>query len=205
MSKPLSEKLNLYIINMASSYLPFGGSKWDSSAKMLSDELDRCGVKLSKKIFYKYQLPDNMSSQQFQDRITIEYFCKRFYSDFASKVFRDKTLTISEKMQIARYVWEMRRKKNHHDMKYYADEIKSKNPELADIKLANNIVNLVYGALFGFAPDEIKYFCEVSGARDFRKEHELDEELEHLGIYTNYVLAPDTAKAIMAALQQQKD
>ncbi len=202
MSKPLSKKLQDYIMDMAIKYLPFGGRKWDSSAQNLENILKYKGI--NKKLFYTYKLPYDMSPQDFQDKITMEYFCGQFYTCFASKVFHDKSLNISEKLQLARYVWEMRRNKNHKNMKFYVDEIKRKNPELSDINPKNSDTNLVYGTLFGFAPAEIKYFCEVSGLRDFDKEQELDSKLESLGVRTNYILAPETSNAIMAALQQQK-
>ena len=204
MSKVLDKKLLDYVLKMSYNSLPFGGSKWGSSAQNLQNALIGRGIKSPKKLFYKYNLPDGMSPQEFQDKITIECFCKQFYTYFASKVFHDKSINISEKLQLTRYVWEMRRKKNHKNMKFYADEIKRKNSELSDINPKNSDANLVYGALFGFAPAEIKYFCEVSGLRDFDKEQELDSKLESLGVRTNYILAPETSNAIMAALQQQK-
>lgn len=188
-------------MDMASRYLPFGGRKWDSSAQDLENILKSKGI--NKKLFYKYKMPDDMSPQEFQDKITMECFVKNFYSYFASRILRDKNITVSEKLQLTRYVLEMRHKKDYQNMKRYADDIKRKNTELSDINTKNSD-GLVYGALFGFAPAEIKYFCEVSGLRDFDKEQELHVKLKNLGVNTNYILAPETGESIMAALQQQK-
>ena len=204
MSKVLSQKLKSYIMDLAYKSLPFGGQVWDSSAQHLSNDLKNKGIKFDKKLFWKYKLPENMAPQQFQDKIAEEHFCKRFYSDFMSRVLSDKTLTGMEKIEIVRYVWEMRRQKNHKNMNCYADEIKRNNPELADIKPTNSIENFVYGVLFGFAPDEIRYFCEEKGSRNFDVEHNLDEKLENFGVRTTYVLSPNTAEALLNVLEKKQ-
>jgi hypothetical protein len=202
MSKDLSKKLRDYILKMAYKTLPFGGDVWDSSAQNLSNDLKAMGVNFSKKLFWKYKLPDNLSPQEFQDKIALERFCKGFYSDFMSRVLSDKNLTGMDKIQIVRFVWEMRRKKNHHDMKYYMNEIKRNNPELANIN-PKNPQGFVYGALFGFAPDEIKYFCDMHSVRDMGLEDSVDKKLKQFGIDTTYVLAPSTATALIAELNKR--
>ena len=116
---------------------------------------------------------------------------------------RDKNLTLSEKMKIAGYVWKMRRDKQLGNMNSWEQEIRAKNPELEQCFLRVAKSALVYGALFGFAPNEIKYFAGMQ--RDMKMEHNLDDQLKGFGIDTSYVLNPDTAKAILAALQKLKE
>ncbi len=200
----LNPKLQSYIMDLAYKSLPFGGPVWDSSAQNLSEDLRNKGIKFNKKLFWNYKLPQGMKPQQFQDKIALEYFCKRFYSDFMSRVLSDKTLTGMERIQIVRYVWEMRRNKNHKNMNYYADEIKRNNPELANIKPTNSIENFEYGALFGFAPDEIRYFCEENGLRDFDTERRLDEQLEKFDVRTSYVLSQNTAESLIKILDKKQ-
>ena len=153
-------------------------------------------------MFWKYKLPDNLSPQEFQDKIALEHFCNGFYSDYMSRVLSDKTLTGMDKIQIVRFVWEMRRKKNHRDMKYYMDEIKRNNPELENIN-PKSPQGFVYGALFGFAPTEIKYFCDMHSVRDIDEENSVDKKLKQFGIKTTYVLAPSTATALIAELNKR--
>jgi len=203
MNKPLSKKLQFYIYKMAFSSLPFGGSVWNSSAKNLSDALQERGIKTKQKLFWQYKLPDNMKSQQFMNKIAITHFYEKFFTNFSADVFHDKNLTLLEKMQIMRYVWQMRRENKKNIMSSWADEIKRNNPVLANIN-PKSVSGFVYGALFGFAPDEIKYFCDVHSTRDLDAENKVIDKLDKLGIKTTYVLAPGTAKEIITALNQEK-
>lgn len=201
MNKNLDKKLLDYILEMSYKSLPFGGRKWDSSAKKLQDDLAKRGI--NKKLFYEYKLPGNMSHQDFQNRIALEDFVRKFYSEYSGRVMRDKSLTLSEKMKIMGFVWKMRRDKKMGNMKTWEQEIRQKNPELANVVLNVGPSALVYGALFGFAPEEIKYF--TSGARDMNKEQYIDEEMQKHEIDLTYVLHPETAAKIVEALKNQKE
>ena len=55
MNKDLDKKLQMYIISKAIQSMPFG-REWDSSAKKLEDELEKRGIKLSQKLYYKYKM-----------------------------------------------------------------------------------------------------------------------------------------------------
>lgn len=197
MNKPLSKKLRSYIMKKAYNSLPFGGSVWDSSAKNLENDLKMRGIDIKKKLFYEYKLPAGMSHQEFQDHVAISKFCNEFYSEFMPKVFGDKNLTMLEKMQIVGWVWKMRREKKVGKEKVWEKEIKEKNPELAHINGA-----VVYGALFGFAPEEIEYFS--SEYCDRRHANDVIDEIERLsqgGVHVTYVLAPSTADKVVKALK----
>ena len=135
MSKVLDKKLLDYVLKMSYNSLPFGGSKWGSSAQNLQNALIGRGIKSPKKLFYKYNLPDGMSPQEFQDKIALENFCRKFYTDFSNLVRRDKNLTLFEKIQIFAWVWKMRRDKSLGNMVLWEKEIRQKNPELANLKL----------------------------------------------------------------------
>lgn len=196
MNKPLDDKLQKYILKMAYKAMPFGSDVWDSSAQQLEAELKARGIK--RKLFYKYKLPDSMTPQEFQDRLTLDAFLKNFFDIFSSKIVHDKNLTLREKLQIFAWVWKMRRTK--HDMEYFMDEIKRLNPELADIK-PRAAHGLVYGALFGFAPAEIKYFCDETKLCDYVQAEEVTRTFAKHGIQLNYVLNPKTAESIINELK----
>lgn len=197
MSKPLSEKLRLYIMEMAYNSLPFGGDVWDSSAQNLENDLRACGIDIDKKLFYEYKLPGGMSHQEFQDHVAMSTFCNNFYGEFMSKVLHDKTLSMSEKMQITAWVWKMRREKKVGNRKDWEKEIKQKNPELAHIN-----GSVVYGALFGFAPEEIEYFS--SRECDRRHAEVVINKIKQLSagrIRLTYILSPSTEQKVVKALE----
>lgn len=198
MSKQLPQKLFDYVMRMANLGMPFGDDKWNSSAQQLEAELKARGIK--RKLFYKYKLPDSMTPQEFQDKLTLNAFMKNFFDSFSSKIVHDKNLTLREKLQIFAWVWKMRRNKPKRDMKYFMDEIKRLNPELADIK-PRTARGLVYGALFGFAPDEIKYFCDETKLCDYVQAEEVTHTFAKHGIQLNYVLNPKTAESIINELK----
>lgn len=198
MNKHLDDKLQKYILKMAYKAMPFGSDVWDSSAQNLEKDLKARGIKT--KLFYKYKLPDDMTPQEFQDELTLNAFVRDFFDRFSSKIFHDKNLTLREKLQIVAWVWKMRRNKPKRDMKYFMDEIKRLNPELADIK-PRFARGLVYGALFGFAPAEIKYFCDETKLCDYVQAEEVGRTFAKHGIKLNYVLNPDTAESIINELK----
>ena len=205
MSKPLDKKLLDYILEMAYRSLPFGSNKWDSSAQDFKNDLAKRGIKLSRELFYKYKLPGGMSPQEFQDRIALEYFCRNFYLSFSKYIKQDKNLTWLEKMKIRGFVWKMRRDKTFGNMKLWEKEIREKNPELSEIVLHGvKSSAFVYGALFGFAPEEIKYF--VSGFCNFKRADKINTLLlNKYDIDLKFVLAPDVLKEVLLALKNQKE
>lgn len=183
---------------------PFGGVKWDSSAKKLDDALRRRGIKFADKLFWKYKLPNGMSTQDFMDTLLLEFYFVKWFSDM--KIMRDKNLTMKQKIKIFAYVLSMKKNGIDKNIKKYANEIKQLNPELAKINPRDSFgsISFVEGALFGFAPDEIKYFCDKSSFRDMDQEHEFNEILKKYDIRPSYVLAPETAKHLIASLEKGK-
>ena len=100
----------------------------------------------------------------------------------------------------------MKKRGIYKNIKKYADEIKQLNPELEKINPRDSFgsISFLEGALFGFAPDEIKYFCDKSSFRDMDQEHRFDEVLKKYGVRPSYVLAPATAKKLIANLEKGK-
>lgn len=196
----LDKKLQMYVSAMAISKMPFG-REWDSSAKKLQEELRARGIKLPKKLFYEYKMPQNKSQKDFMDKIIIEYFCADFFkSGYAGEVLKDKKLTLSDKAKIFKYVWRNRGKYNDI-LKQYEMELRKLNPELANVRVDDSR-SLVYGVMFGFAPDEISYFSDNTH-RNYKQEQEVSDTIKNrFGINLSYVLAPKTAEMIINALNQ---
>jgi hypothetical protein len=200
MNKDLDKKLQLYIGKMAIWELPFGNSEWDSSAKKLEDALREHGIGM--KLYYEYKMPGGLSQSDFMNRLCLLEFFIKFYPRYAIKVLSDKKLTKTDKAKIFQYVWHNRRK-FIKTAKQYEAEIRRLNPELASIKTNHpNSYSIIYGATFGFAPDEIAYFADVSN-RDFKWESRIiDLFKKKYGIEVTYVLAPKTAEKVINLLEQ---
>ena len=196
--------LKKYLLKQAATVSPFGGVKWDSSAKNLENDLGHRGIKFDKKLFWKYKLPNAMSAQEFMDVLLLEFYFVKWFSNM--KIMRDKNLTIKQKIKIFAYNVSMKKRGIYNNIKKYANEIKQLNPELEKInpRASFGSRSLVEGALFGFAPDEIKYFCDKSSFRDMDQEHRFDEVLKKYGVRPSYVLAPETAKKLIANLEKGK-
>ena len=196
--------LKKYLLKQAATVSPFGGVKWDSSAKNLENDLGHRGIKFDKKLFWKYKLPNAMSAQEFMDVLLLEFYFVKWFSNM--KIMRDKNLTIKQKIKIFAYNVSMKKRGIYKNIKKYANEIKHLNTELEKINPRDSFgsISLVEGALFGFAPDEIKYFCDKSSFRDMDQEHRFDEVLKKYGVRPSYVLAPETAKKLIANLEKGK-
>lgn len=196
--------LKKYLLKQAATVSPFGGVKWNSSAKNLDNELRRRGIDFDKKLFWEYKLPNAMSAQEFMDVLLLEFYFVKWFSNM--KIMRDKNLTVKQKIKIFAYKVSMKKRGIYKNIKKYADEIKQLNPELKQINPRDSFgsISFLEGALFGFAPDEIKYFCDKSSFRDMDQEHRFDEVLKKYDVRPSYVLAPDSAKKLIANLEKGK-
>ena len=197
----LDKKLRMYISTKAISRMPFG-REWNSSSKNLEDELKKRGIKLSQNLYYKYKMPAGDTQADFMNKIIMEYFCTYFFKPYgyASEILKDKNLTMSAKAEIFKYVWKNRGKYTDI-LKRYELEIRKLNQELANINVDDSR-SLVYGAMFGFAPQEIAYFADGKN-RNFTKEKEvLDVFKNRFGINVGYILAPKTAEMVIAELEK---
>jgi len=197
----LDKKLQMYIGSVAVRHMPFGGDKWDSSAKKLQEELQMRGIKLPQKLFYEYKMPGGGTQGSFMNKFIMERFIANFFrtGGHAGEILKDKKLTMRDKAKIFKYVWQ-NRSKYKDILKQYETEIRRLNPELTNVRV-NDSRSLVYGAMFGFAPAEIAYFADT-GHRDYAKENTVSDTLKKYGINLTYVLAPKTAEMIINALNQ---
>jgi len=200
MSKTMDKKLQTYMRDMAINNMPFG-REWYSSAKNLEDALRARGIKLPQKLYYEYKMPGELQPGEFMDNLIMDYFVSYFHNWFAKDVLKDKNLTVVQKAKIFTYVWKTRGKYKDR-LKKYEMEIRKLNPELARV-VVDDSRSLVYGAMFGFAPQEIAYFSD-GAHRDLVKEQENLKIFKSYGLDVTYILAPKNAEALITALKQNE-
>ena len=196
-------KRRKYLERLALAWSPFGSldGKWDSSAKKLEDELAAKGIKM--KLYYKYALPENMTPQEFMIRIAVLHLCADSEDSFWIKkdIFFDKSLSLRDKGKIVKYIVS-KRKASREKINEYVKFVQHANPELSNLKILNRFhpFDILSGAAFGFGPKEIEYFIT-----DYKgRKTETDEQIKEFGIVPNYVLAPETAKAVLAELRKHE-
>lgn len=207
MSKKLDDNLKKYLEKLALAWSPFGATdgKWDSSAKKLEQDLAELGIKM--KLYYKYALPENMTPQEFMIRIAVLDLCANSSDSFLIKkeIFFDKTLSLVDKLRLVKYI-AAERKASREKINEYVKFVQHANPELSNLKLSNRFhpFNILAGAAFGFGPKEIGHFItDYKGMGTGTIEKQLDDRIAKFGIVTNYVLAPETAKQVLAELEKR--
>ncbi len=188
------------MVSKAINWTPFG-LVWDSSAKKLEDALLARGIKLPKKLYYEYRLPDGIKPSVFMNKLVMQYFVTNFFSRFAGSVLVDTKLSMSDKAKIFKYVWNTRTEYKNL-IEQYEKQIRKDNPELANLK-TKDASDFVYGATFGFAPAEIAYFSNPDQKPNLSEaDRVIDLLRKKYGIELTYVLAPDTVEMLFAALAQ---
>ena len=204
MSKKLSKKSELFFATIALQWSPFG-QKWNSSAQNLENELKARGINI--KLYHKYKLPDGMSQDEFMKRIAI----LDFYADFsllrAKDVFFTKGIRLRDKFVICSG-FAKRRIESRKKIQKYAERVVEQNPELHGLNIdakETDAFDICSGAIFGFGPDEIKYFItDYKGLCIGTKDKERYDKIKSYGILTRYVLAPKTADMVISVLEKNK-
>ncbi len=199
----MNKDLMKYLEKMALDWSPFG-STWDSAAKDLEEDLAKRGINM--KLYYKYALPENMTPQKFMTRVAVLDFCANPSLFFKAKIeiFFDKSLSLVERLRLVKYI-KGGRKASREKLDEYVKFVQHANPELSKLKIENDFdkFDILAGATFGFAPDEIEYFMKRK-ERDLNREHETDGKFKQFGIELHYVLSPQTAKKVIAELGKNK-
>ena len=207
MSKKLDDNLKKYLEKLALAWSPFGATdgKWDSSAKKLEEDLAAKGIKM--KLYYKYALPEDMTPQEFMIRLAVLHLCADSSDSFWIKkdIFFDKSLGLIDKLRLVKYI-AAERKASRKKIDEYLRFVQHANPELSGLKVSNRFhpFNILAGATFGFGPKEIGHFItDYKGMGPGTIEKQLDDRIAKFGIVTNYVLAPETAKQVLAELEKR--
>ena len=201
----MNKELMEYLEKMALDWSPFG-STWNSSAKDLENDLAKRGIKM--KLYYKYALPENMTPQKFMTRVAVLHLCADFSMFEHRDIFFDKSLSLVERLRLVKYI-KGRRKASREKLDEYVKFVQYVNPELSKLKIENDFdkFDILAGATFGFAPNEIEYFMKRKERReaiDSGREREMFKKIEDFGIKLHYVLAPKTAEKVIAELGKNK-
>jgi hypothetical protein len=197
----MNKELMKYLEKMALDWSPFG-STWDSAAKDLEEDLAKRGIEM--KLYYRYALLENMTPQDFMTRIAVLHLCADFSMFEHRDIFFDKSLSLVERLRLVKYI-KGRRKASREKLDEYVKFVQHANPELSKLKIENDFdkFDILAGATFGFAPDEIEYFMKRK-ERDLNWEHETDGKFKQFGIELHYVLSPHTAKKVIAELEKNR-
>ena len=201
----MNKKLMDYLEKFALRESPFGGVVWNSSAKDLEQDLAKRGIKT--KLYYKYALPENMTPQKFMTRIAVLNLCMNFSALEHREIFFDKSLSLIERFRLVKYV-ASERAASRKKIDEYVKFVQHANPELSKLKVENDFdkFDILAGATFGFSSDEIEYFMKRKERReaiDSGREREMFKKFEGFGIKLQYVLAPQTAKKVIAELNKK--
>ena len=200
----MNKKLMDYLEKFALRESPFGGVVWNSSAKDLEQDLAKRGIKT--KLYYKYALPENMTPQKFMTRIAVLNLCMNFSVLEHREMFFDKSLSLIERFRIVKYI-ASERAASRKKIDEYVKFIQFANPELSELKVQSDADkdDILRGAAFGFAPDEIKWYMSREERKSCKdKEREVYKKFERLGVLPQYVLAPQTAKRVIAELEKNR-
>lgn len=201
----MNEKMQKYLEELALRWSPFG-MVWDSSAKKLEQDLSKRGINL--KLYYRYALPENMSPQEFMVKIAVLDLCENASVPLYIKkdIFFDKNLSLIEKLRLVKYI-ASKRTESRRKIDEYVKFIQFANPELSKLKMSkkHHADNILAGAAFGFAPDEIEYFItDYRGMVSGTKDKQVCDKIESYGVRLGYVLAPKTAQKIISELEKNK-
>jgi hypothetical protein len=212
MNKELDKSIEIKLAEIALEHSYAYGREWDSSAKDLEQQLNKIGIN-NIKLFHKYKMPDNVTQADYMKKIALYGFFADFemlnaddrwgfQTEFKNYIPDEKT-----RLHVIDYI---KSKSKSYDEKLsdeYENIIKL-NPELPNVQNKRN--DVLYGAIFGFAPEEIEYYCRgrfqqginIDAALD--REQELSDKIKGYGIRVGYVLAPETAKKIISVLEKKK-
>lgn len=193
--------------------------EWYSSAQRLENNLKSRGIYLPKPLFYQYKLPDNSSTQDYlRIKNPLEKFARykpgeleQFVSYLSDKdEFKQEYLNLSdeEKSIIEKYFVDLANDSNTK-IDIECKKLRALNPELQKLDVPNNI-EFLSGAIYGFAPAEIKHFINLTAQnldyKQNKEEHKNQDNLEQqIGIHITYRLAPETIESIRTVWQQMEN
>lgn len=208
----LDKSIEVKLAELALKHSYAYGGEWYSSAKDLEQQLHKIGIK-DIKLFHQYKMPGNVTQADYMKKIALY----GFYADFEMLNADDRWGVQTEfkncipdektRLQVVDYI---KSKIKSYDEKLsceYENIIKL-NPELPNVPDKRD--DVIYGAIFGFAPTEIEYYCRGRFQQGVHidtvldKEQEISGKIKKYGIQPGYVLAPETANRIISALEKNK-
>ena len=211
MSKELSNELRAKIATLALNYSYAYGEEWESSSKIMQDELTARGI-TDIKVFYEYKMPGGISQTAYM--VKLAYYLlfvdfdlynshKDFITDFQNAIKDDAT-----RLQVIDYIKDetpLYNQKLTND----CDELIKLNPELSVITdRSTHRDDILWGAVFGIAPDDIEFFCNGQYHPDIRtneaEQKVFRKQLNSYGFSRVGILNPEKAKQLIYALEKSK-
>lgn len=206
MNKTLGKAIEIKLAELALKHSYAYGEEWFSSAKDLEEQLQKIGIK-NIKLFHKYKMPGGATQADYMKKIAL--YC--FYVDFEMYNSSDKfgfqtdlKNCIPDDETRLRVIDYIKSKSKSYDEKLSQeyDKIIKLNPDLPNIPTRRD--DIIYGSIFGFAPDEIRYFVTDYRGADKEKPG-LKEKMMGYGVVPTYVLTPKTTEKIIAALEKNRN
>lgn len=214
----MNKDYQMNLINLVTR-MNYGHEGWQSSAEDLQNDLSKKGVN-DFKVYHRYKLPDDMSPVSYMVKNALNWFYINMCGDeFFRREFIDNwfdlvvKFVIKDEKQVAVFKQQIIddiESKKTDVAKYKAEVMRDYNlllklnPELPHAKKDGDISAIMDGAVFGFAPNDIKYFCEMDRQRNRDQERRLYKRLRKRKVYNTYILAPETVKSLISRLQERK-
>ncbi len=210
----MNKKIEFAVAQYMLDFCPEYKSDWGSSSQNLENALRAKGIKLPQKLFYKYNLPDGVAAsdyQKFLDRFKLGHFDvteekQRLELVIGGEFYDLYSKFSNEEKQMFFDVLTKKAQKQKKLIEQDCLKLRKLNPELATLDVSNNI-DLLYGATFGFAPDEIAHFhnlkeMKLDWKQNFQEKAKQNMLEKQLDIPVTYRLAPKTIDMILAAAQK---
>lgn len=215
MNNELSRTLQIKLAGLALKYSYAYGGEWYSSAKDSEEQLKKFNIN-NIKLFYIYKMPGGKTPQEYMAKLALyclfldfDLYNKNddygFQTDFKSLIpnYADR-LKIIDKIKKNSEIYDAELAKDYQ-------ETIELNPEL--VRFSNKqdkLRDILWGVIFGFAPDEIEYYCygrfnqgqDIDSVLD--KERAMEDVLKKYGFKPGYILAPKTAERLISALEKNK-
>ena len=191
---------------------------WYSSSQNLENNLKQRGIVLQKPLFYEYKLPNGISAPDYlQIKNPLEKFSRYKPGDAEnlakclanSEKYKQDFMKLSaeEKAELDKYFVDLATDSNRK-IDLECKKIRELNPELRNLDVPNNI-EFLSGVIYGFAPEDIKYFCDLQKKNlDYQqnKEEAKKQDLlaQDLGLNINWRISPETIQNIRTSFQQSQ-
>ncbi len=210
MNKKLSKKLQLQLAHFALEKSYAYGTEWYSSAKNLDDELKARGI-TDVKMYYEYKMPGGLAPADYMKKLALY----TFYTDFDwlfpyyKEEFENYIPDENDRLQV---INEIKGKTKSYDQELTTDcnELIKINPELSVITdRQTHRDDILWGAVFGYVPDDIEYFCNGRYYPDIdtnmKQEETREKEFEKYKLKNPVgVCSPKTANMLISALKKNK-
>lgn len=208
MNKELRAKITTLALKNTYAY---GTEEWESSCKTVQDELTARGI-TDIKFYYEYKMPDGYSYAEYMVKLAVYTFYLDFNhlleKDYFQREFNNLITSETERLQV---IDEIKSKLQMYDQELTKDceELIKLNPELSvltDRRTRRD--HILWGAVFGVAPENIEYFCNGIFYPDWdtnnARQQVISEKCKKYGLDRVGVLDPNFAERLISALEKNK-